>query len=214
MLIFVLYNAFVFSYMPAAGIAFTSRTSMVFHAFIFLALSSYVQAARTDPGGVPVTREWRSYGQPPPHVRERKRSTDKARWCEKSEAYKPDRAHYSTAMQRVVLKYDHHCPWLGNSIGFRNYKFFFLFMLYASGACATFNISIIQLLAHLTLPALDTFVLLGAESVTLVLTSILVPFTLFHAWLISHDMTTCEFYQERDTSAEEQFPYDQGLLNN
>jgi palmitoyltransferase len=194
LLISLLYNAFVLVYMPAAGIALASHTSMIFHAFIFLALSSFAKAAQTDPGGVPNSKEWRTYGQPPPHLRERKHGKDQPRWCRKSDAYKPDRAHYSTAMRRVVLKFDHHCPWLGNTMGHGNYKFFFLFLLYASSACVMFNMNIIQLLVHLTLPAVDTFLLLGAEVLTVILTSILVPFTLFHAHLISRNMTTCEYW--------------------
>merc|ERR1719321_557021 len=41
MLIVILYNAFVFGYMPAAGIAINSRTSLLFHAWISLPISSF-----------------------------------------------------------------------------------------------------------------------------------------------------------------------------
>lgn len=201
MLLMMLYNAFVFAYMPAAGIAVTSPTSIIFHAFVFLVLASFVQAVRTDPGGVPSGRRWRTQGQPPPEVRQRKRGSDEARWCRKTEAYKPDRAHYCRVLERVVLRMDHHCPWLGNTVGYGNHKFFILFLFYASSACAILGVSIVQLLVHATLPALTTFLLIGAEGLTLLLSSILVPFFLFHFWLLARNMTTiefCEMMRERD----------------
>merc|ERR1740138_1151785 len=62
MIIVMLYNAFVFGYMPAAGIAANSSTSLLFHAWIFMLLASFAQAVRTDPGSTPMTPRWRNHG--------------------------------------------------------------------------------------------------------------------------------------------------------
>lgn len=88
---------------------------------------------------------------------------------------------------------DHYCPWLGNTVGFHNQKFFFLFLLYTNAACGQIGISFIQLLVQYTLPALTTFCLVGAEGLTLLITSLLTPFFLFHFWLLARNMTTIEF---------------------
>lgn len=203
MLVVILYNAFVFGYMPAAGIAINSRTSLLFHAWIFLTLSSFAQAVRTDPGSAPTDARWCDKDVPPSEAKERKRCSDEARWCRKSNAYKPDRAHYCRVLKKGVLRMDHYCPWLGNTVGFFNQKFFFLFLLYTNAACAHLGISFIQLLVQYTLPALTTFCLVGAEGLTLLISSLLVPFFLFHVWLIARNTTTIEFCERMRSGAEE-----------
>jgi len=215
-LLMLLYNAFVFAYMPAAGIAFNSPTSLMFHAFIFLVLSSFVQAVRTDPGSIPQTKEWRTPGCPPEVLREKKKGSDEARWCRKSDAYKPDRAHYCRTLKKAILRMDHHCPWLGNTVGFANHKYFFLFLMYANAAAGVLGISVLELLVKATLPPLTTFLLLGAEGLTTTLSMILGPFFIFHIWLLARNMTTIEFCERmrnnEDVSGDSR--YDKGLYAN
>lgn len=220
MLLVILYNAFVFGYMPAAGIAINSSTSLMFHAWIFLTLASFAQAVRTDPGTAPMDPRWTSKDAPPPEARERKRGSQEARWCRKSGAYKPDRAHYCRVLKKGVLRMDHYCPWLGNTVGFYNQKFFFLFLLYANAACGQLGISFIQFLVTYTLPALTTFCLVGAEGLTLLLSSVLVPFLLFHLHLMARNTTTIEFCERMRSAGEDSneaadfLRYDMGIFQN
>ena len=44
--------------------------------------------------------------------------------------WKPERAHHCSVCETCVLKMDHHCPWLGNCVGYHNFKEFFLFCFY------------------------------------------------------------------------------------
>ena len=46
------------------------------------------------------------------------------RMCQRCLRAKPDRCHHCSQCNSCVLKMDHHCPWVGNCIGFFNYKFF------------------------------------------------------------------------------------------
>jgi len=57
-------------------------------------------------------------------------------WCNKCEALRPPRAHHCILCNRCVLKMDHHCPWVSNCVGLKNYKYFVLFIVYSFLACA------------------------------------------------------------------------------
>merc|ERR1712048_1366704 len=96
--------------------------------------TSFFRVATTDPGKVP---DWyinaESEDQIPVYV-ERKADGSR-RYCHKSEMWKPDRTHYCRVCQRCVLKMDHHCPWINNCVGYRNYRNFCLFMLYLAACC-------------------------------------------------------------------------------
>lgn len=51
-------------------------------------------------------------------------------FCPMCATYKPPRAHHCSRCNFCVLKYDHHCPWLGQCVGFFNYKNYLLVLLY------------------------------------------------------------------------------------
>jgi len=63
-------------------------------------------------------------------------SRAKAKQCHKCNLLKPQRAHHCSICRRCVLKMDHHCPWINNCVGFSNYRYFCLFMLYIWICCA------------------------------------------------------------------------------
>mmetsp|Transcript_29890 Transcript_29890/g.87253 ORF Transcript_29890/g.87253 Transcript_29890/m.87253 type:complete len:515 (+) Transcript_29890:165-1709(+) len=51
-------------------------------------------------------------------------------WCVKSNQPKPPRSHYDHVTKNLVLNMDHFCPWMFNTIGYLNYRYFCNFLFY------------------------------------------------------------------------------------
>mmetsp|Transcript_68396 Transcript_68396/g.163034 ORF Transcript_68396/g.163034 Transcript_68396/m.163034 type:complete len:473 (-) Transcript_68396:64-1482(-) len=212
----ILYSSFVFVYLPCAGLSLVSPVSLAFHAMIAMVLTTYYKAAVTDPGTIPASITWRTFGRPPASLKDRKKSGE-ARWCRKSEAYKPDRSHYCSATERCVLRMDHYCPWLNNTVGYANHKFFLQFLVYSSSACLLGSIKTVQLLASVSLPPTLVLMLVEAGAIGTLLSGILIPFTTFHCWLLCNNMTTIEFCASFAKTPDEkpyENPYDVGIYRN
>ena len=68
------------------------------------------------------------------------------KYCSTCHIWRPSRTSHCNTCQQCILNHDHHCIFLNNCIGQRNYKFFLWFLLYMVIACLyLLIISILQL---------------------------------------------------------------------
>jgi DHHC palmitoyltransferase len=94
------------------------------------------QSSHGSDVNVPLTLSSSSSPSPLPH--RRNTTAQSIRRCHKcGDNFKPPRAHHDSVSGRCIVKFDHYCPWINNSVGALNHKLFCLFLLYTAVACAT-----------------------------------------------------------------------------
>ncbi|WFD29985.1 protein S-acyltransferase [Malassezia sp. CBS 17886] len=130
-----------------------------------------------------------------------KMSTGTRRWCAKCCAPKPDRCHHCSSCGTCVLRMDHHCPWIMDQcIGLRNYKFFVLLLWYAGALSVYILATVAEAFLHLLgrddpMDAALPFSWIALFALSLVLSLTLVPFGIFHFYLLCTNRTTLEYME-------------------
>ncbi|CAH1964048.1 unnamed protein product [Acanthoscelides obtectus] len=205
--------------------------------FLFT-MSSLLRTGLSDPGIIPrATSEEAAYVEkqievtnsansptfrPPPRTKEVlvKGQTVKLKYCFTCKIFRPPRASHCSLCDNCVDRFDHHCPWVGNCVGRRNYRFFYMFIVsLAFLAVFIFACAV----AHLILITKEDRQFLDAvkESPPSIIVAIICFFSVwsiiglagFHTYLTTSNQTTNEDIKGSFASkrGQESFnPYSQG----
>ncbi|XP_055499722.1 palmitoyltransferase ZDHHC9 isoform X1 [Leucoraja erinacea] len=145
-------------------------------------------------GNVPVGQ------RPPPRIKDIQINNQiiKLKYCYTCKIFRPPRASHCSVCDNCVERFDHHCPWVGNCVGKRNYRFFYLFTI--SLSFLTVYIFAFDIV-HVALRSVDNgFLNTLKDTPGTVLEVVICFFTLwsviglsgFHTYLIALNQTTNE----------------------
>jgi len=215
LIVWALYTCICICVIPWMGLTSMGVGNIfLFTFFMSMLCRCYYKACKTDPGKPP--KEYVPDTEMA-LVDEYERTN---RYCNKCGCHKPPRTHHCSLCNRCVLRMDHHCPWINNCVGFYNYKYFVLFLLYTI-ASAVNAMSLMIGRAFVAPIELTTFELLCVTMLaTIVLpTGILVSCLLsYHISLIVKNYTTIEshelYFLQYSNKKKSIHEYDMGLIQN
>lgn len=202
---------------PFLATRITPAIPVVGAVLYFFTMSSLLRTTFTDPGVIPrASQDEAAYIEkqievpnslnsptyrPPPRTKEVlvKGQTVKLKYCFTCKIFRPPRASHCSLCDNCVDRFDHHCPWVGNCVGKRNYRFFYMFLVsLAFLAVFIFSCSVTHLVLLLKTEQ-EVFEVIKKAPCTVIVTFIcffsiwsVIGLAGFHTYLTTSDQTTNE----------------------
>lgn len=201
---------------PYLAVNITPAIPVIGGILVFFVMGTLLRTSFSDPGVLPratpdeaadlerqidVANGSTSGGyRPPPRTKEVviNGQTVKLKYCFTCKIFRPPRASHCSLCDNCVERFDHHCPWVGNCVGKRNYRFFYMFILSLSFLTVFIFAFVIT---HVILRSQQTgFLNALKDSPASVLEAVVCFFSVwsivglsgFHTYLISSNQTTNE----------------------
>lgn len=142
---------------------------------------------------------------------------EKVPLCHTCRIVKPMRSKHCRVLRRCVLNFDHHCPFVGNTIGLYNYIYFYLFLVFfclMEGGMITSLIIFI----HRSKVFPKSIVFVGGYLALYFFPVLMMA--IYHTQLLCKNMTTNEQINVRkyryfwDHNRKFRNPFDQGIITN
>ncbi|GLG96706.1 Palmitoyltransferase app [Gryllus bimaculatus] len=223
---------------PYLAVKLTPAIPVVGGLLFLFVMCSLLRTSFSDPGVIPrATPDEAAYTEkqievpnstnsptyrPPPRTKEIlvRGQPVKLKYCFTCKIFRPPRASHCSLCDNCVERFDHHCPWVGNCVGKRNYRYFYMFIVSLAFLCVFIFACAVT---HLILLTKDNSTFLEAvkQSPGSVIVGVVCFFSVwsvlglagFHTYLTTSNQTTNEDIKGSFSSkrGQESFnPYSQG----